>query len=109
MASAQNNFLTKHLNIWVNVDTAWMDMRAWDACADPSLKVEDFQGEPVYIALDLASKLDIAAMVLLFERDGELYVFGRFYLPEDTAEELNNSQYSGWVRSGKLITTPGNV
>jgi len=29
MASAQNNFLTKHLNVWVNADTAWMDMRAW--------------------------------------------------------------------------------
>src|SRR3954451_16113998 len=49
MTSAQNNFLTKHLNLWVNADTAWMDMRAWDACADPSLKVENFEGEPVYI------------------------------------------------------------
>jgi phage terminase large subunit-like protein len=33
LPSAVNNFKTKHFNEWVNADTAWMDMRAWDACA----------------------------------------------------------------------------
>jgi len=108
-ASAVNNFLTKHLNCWVSADTAWMDMRAWDACAYPGMKLEDFLGEPVIIGLDLASKTDIAAMALLFERDGHYYVFGKYYLPEDTIDESRNSQYSGWVRSGRLTATPGNI
>ena len=34
--SARNPFLTKRLNVWVNADQAWMDMRAWAACADPA-------------------------------------------------------------------------
>jgi phage terminase large subunit-like protein len=34
LPSAMNNFKTKHLNEWVNADTAWMDMRSWDAWAD---------------------------------------------------------------------------
>ena len=38
MASATNNFLTKRLNVWVNAGTAWMDMRAWDKCADHQFK-----------------------------------------------------------------------
>ena len=29
MTSAQNGFLTKRLNVWVNADMAWMDMQAW--------------------------------------------------------------------------------
>ena len=37
LPSAMNNFKTKHLNEWVNADTAWMDMRSWDACADQDL------------------------------------------------------------------------
>ena len=107
--SALNNFLTKRLNIWVNADSAWMDMRAWDACADPGSSLDDFAGEECLAALDLASKVDIAAKALLFEKNGKYYVFLRYYLPEAAAEDGRNSQYSGWSRSGLLTLTPGNV
>ncbi len=109
MPSAANNFKTKHLNEWVNADTAWMDMRAWDACADASLSEQDFAGEPCFIGLDLASKVDIAAKAKVFERDGRFYVFLSYYLPEAAVEDGRNSQYSGWVRRGLLTVTPGNV
>lgn len=107
--SARNNFLTKHLNVWVNADTAWMDMIAWDRCADPELQIEDFAGEPCHVAADLASKVDIASLAFVFERDGHYYGFVRNYLNEDAAEEGRNSQYSGWARTGNLIVTPGSV
>ncbi len=112
MPSATNNFKTKHLNEWVNADTAWMDMRAWDACSDATLDLDDFAGHPCWIGLDLASKTDIAAMVLVFrhpEIAGGFAVFGRYYLPEDTVNGSSNSQYSGWMRAGRLTVTPGNV
>ncbi len=109
MPSAANNFKTKHLNEWVNADTAWMDMRAWDACADASLSEQDFLGEPCFIGLDLASKVDIAAKAKIFQRDGRFYVFLTHYLPEAAVEDGRNSQYSGWARRGLLTVTPGNV
>ncbi len=109
MPSAANNFKTKHLNEWVNADTAWMDMRAWDACADPELSEDDFIGEPCFIGLDLASKVDIAAKAKVFQREGRFYVFLSYYLPEAAVEDGRNSQYSGWVRRGLLTITPGNV
>jgi phage terminase large subunit-like protein len=68
MPSAQGNFLTKRLNVWVNADTTWMDMRAWDKCADPNLSIEDFVGERSICALDIASKVDLAAKVHVFSR-----------------------------------------
>ena len=107
--SAQNNFLTKRLNVWVNADSAWMDMRAWDRCADPTLNIDEFEGEDCIAAFDLASKVDIAAKVRLFQRDGKYFVFGSYYLPEQAAEDGRNSQYSGWARMGRLIVTDGNV
>ena len=109
MPSAANNFKTKHLNEWVNADTAWMDMRAWDACADETLSEDDFVGEPCYIGLDLASKVDIAAKAKVFQREGKFYVFMTHYLPDSAVDDGRNSQYSGWARQGLLTVTPGNV
>jgi phage terminase large subunit-like protein len=109
MAAATNNFLTKHLNVWVNADTAWMNMRAWDACADPTLRIEDFIGEECWVGVDLATVSDVAAMAILFKRKDEFYLFGKYYLPEETAEDPSKSHYQGWARQGIFTLTPGNV
>ena len=113
MPSAANNFKTKHLNEWVNADTAWMDMRAWDACKDTTLEIEQFAGETAYVALDLASKVDIAAKIVLFPREIEgkqhFFGFGQYYLPRDTVDRGENSQYQGWEQTGLLTVTPGAV
>lgn len=109
MAAATNNFLTKHLNMWVNADTAWMNMKDWDACADYSLKLEDFEGDPCYVGCDLATKKDIAAALFLFPKDGYFYVFGKYYLHEEAVEGGENSHYAGWARQGLFTLTPGNI
>jgi phage terminase large subunit-like protein len=110
MPSAQGNFLTKRLDVWVNADTTWMDMRAWDRCADKDLAIEQFEGERCIDGLDLASKVDIAAKVRVFSRlvDGNrhFYAFGRYYLPESAAEESGNSQYPGWIETGGSSPRP---
>jgi phage terminase large subunit-like protein len=69
VASAQNNFKTKHLDLWVNADVAWMEMRAWDRCGDPDLSPELFaSGDPCVLALDLATKTDICSKAKLFKK-----------------------------------------
>jgi phage terminase large subunit-like protein len=112
LPSAVNNFKTKHLNEWVNADTAWMDMRAWEGCADPGLNIDAYVGRPCWVGLDLASKTDIAAFVVVFQHpeiEGAVSVFGRYFLPEETVLSAANSQYAGWMRAGRLTVTPGNV
>jgi len=108
-ASAQPNFLTKHLDVWVNADSAWMDMRAWDRAADLTMKPEDFKGWRAVMGLDLASKIDVCSLVLLFKKDGQYRLFGRHYLPEDTIEDSDNSQYRGWAEDKHLVETDGNT
>lgn len=109
MTSKQPEFLTKRLNVWVNADAAWMDMRAWDACADPSIDLSQFEGAQCYVGLDLASKIDIAAKVYLFEKEGCLYLFGEYWLPERAVDIDANSQYQGWAIDGLLNVSPGEV
>jgi phage terminase large subunit-like protein len=90
-----------------------MDMRAWDDCADPMLDPEMFTGMETIVGLDLASKVDIAAKIRLHKReiDGKshFYVFGTYYLPRETVDRGENSQYQGWESLGLLRVTDGAV
>lgn len=111
LPSAINNFKTKHMDIWCSASSAWMDMRAWNACADASLSLEDFEGRRCIIGLDLGSKNDMTAKVRLFpiETDGadKYAVFCDFYLPARAIENGTNSQYRGWAEEGLVHETPG--
>ena len=109
MPSALNNFLTKRLNVWVNGDSPWMDMRAWERCADPKLQLADFAGEQCWIGLDLAQKKDFAALCLVFLRDEVWHVFPRLYLNEMAVQESGNAHLSGWARSGYVQVTDGDI
>jgi phage terminase large subunit-like protein len=109
----QNVFKTKHLNIWVNANVAWMNMQKWNALADPSLSPDEFRGLPCFEAADLSSKLDIAAAVRVFKKRiagaDHFYVFGRYYLPEERASQPEFQHYQSWAHDQYLSTTPGNV
>ncbi|MBS0427597.1 MAG: terminase large subunit [Proteobacteria bacterium] len=105
--SALNNFLTKRLNVWVNGESPWMDMRAWDRCADTTLRLHDFAGERCWMGLDLAQKKDFAALVLVFQREGVWYVFTRLYLNDLAVQESGNAHLSGWARQGYVEVTDG--
>lgn len=111
--SAENNFKTKHLDVWCNADVGWMDMKAWDACVDESLDESDFDGEPCWLGLDLASTSDMTAKVKIFQRkiDGSshYYLFGDYWLPRTAIERGVNSQYQGWEYLGYLHVCEGPV
>lgn len=109
MPSALNNFLTKRLNVWVSGESPWMDMRAWERCADVRMQLSDFAGERCWIGLDLAQKKDFAALCLVFERGGVWHVFVRLYLNELAVEESGNAHLSGWARSGHVQVTDGAI
>lgn len=108
-AAAQPNFLTKHCDVWCNADSAWMDMRAWDKCSDRGMKPEDFKGWRAVMGLDLASKIDVCSMMILLKKDGQYRLFGKHYLPEDTIDDSDNSQYRGWAAEKHVIETDGNT
>jgi phage terminase large subunit-like protein len=118
IASAQPAYLTKHLNVWCNADSAWMNMARWNACADPSLDEADFETVPCIIGLDLASKLDFLSAVRLHWRDvtneatsrteRNYYCFHTSWLPQKAIENsVNSALYSGWVIENHLTAVPG--
>jgi phage terminase large subunit-like protein len=108
--ASQSSFLTKRLNVRVGAGEAYYNMLAWEhKCKDVTLRLEDFYGQPCQIFLDLASESDIAAKVMLFRQGDRYYVFGKWYLPEDSAERGNPNYdvYRGWADSDLIVLTPG--
>lgn len=105
--AALNNFKTKRLDVWVGALAAAINMENWTKCGDSTLKIEDFTGEECIIGVDLASKIDIAAVCLEFWREGKSVRFYRYYLPENTVKTAPNAQYQGWAQEGRIITTDG--
>ncbi len=109
-ASEQNIIQTKHLNRWMNAGKSWMNMAKWSACARPELRLEDLAGKRAYAAADLASKVDIASLVLLVEMNADLglwALFSKAYLPEETVLLPHNAHYRQWRDQGFLTVTEG--
>lgn len=104
----QNITKTKHLNVWVQAREAWMNMEAWNRQAR-EMTEDEFAGEPCWMGLDLASKIDIASAVKVFRRGEEWFVFGRHYLPEDRIEDVENRHYQKWLTDGHLQGTEGDI
>lgn len=112
----QNSFRRLRNNQWVKTDVRAIDMRQWDACGKAAVDIRDLRGLPCYGGLDLSTKQDITAFVLVFVQNAES---SRIYhwlpwcwLPEDNLVEKPNMEadkYRAWKKEGKLITTPGNV
>lgn len=107
----RTNYLTKHLNVWVDANSALFDTQHWRKCEDKALDEADFAADECAMGLDLASKIDIAARVNVYRRqiDGKthFYVFPRFYLPRAAIEEDRHPMYRGWEMQGDIYATPG--
>lgn len=110
--AARPNFFTKHLNIWVTAESAWMDMDRWskrEGIADS----EERKKWPLWVGVDLANKIDICAAVKVWrDPTGKTHTEPRFWLPEGRIETAPNhiaELYRKWSDAGFLELTDGDV
>jgi phage terminase large subunit-like protein len=107
----QGEFEVKIANRWLHSSSTWLSIAAWQRCADSTISLESFAHDPCWIGVDLAERDDIAAVALVFKRDGLVYVFVRGYLPALVVQERAQAvpAYRQWVADGELIVTSGNM
>lgn len=109
------NFLTKHMNTWVNMrECGYMDMEKWKACTIEQFP--DLKGEPVYVGFDLSAKIDLTSVSFIFpfrsEEEIIYYVYSHSFIPEETLYakmKTDKVPYDFWVKDGLLTVTPGAV
>lgn len=111
-------FRRLHMNQWISGIGTWLSVPAWNASAgvvDWKNLPELLKGRTCYGALDISSKYDLTALVLMFppEVEGEAWhMLARYYLPQDNIRrrvEVDHVEYDVWAREGALTLTEGNV
>jgi phage terminase large subunit-like protein len=107
----QGEFETKVCNRWLHSASRWLQIDAWDKCADPELKIEDFAFDKCWIGVDLAERDDISAVVLNFRDEDRIVSFVRGYLPEKVVAERVRAvpEYRAWLQTGELELNPGDM
>ncbi len=87
-------------------------MQRWDACADVTLKIEDFANDPCWIGVDLSQLDDLTAVAYVFKRSDTIYGFVRYYLPVHVVDERARAvpAYRVWADTDGILTlTDGNI
>jgi len=108
-ARKQSIYKTKHLNMWVGARDAFFNIERWKE-SEKKIQLSDFHGRRIFIGLDLASKVDVAALEILIPLDdGTFARFGKYYLPEAALESTASEHYSTWAKEGWLTITEGEL
>ena len=103
--SKKTEFITKYCNVKQNSSLAWLDTATVNKCFGKPLNLEDFRSSYAIAGLDLSQTTDLSAVMLVIERDGELYVFGKFWLPAekiDDATARDGLPYDIYIQRGLL-------
>jgi phage terminase large subunit-like protein len=109
-AAKQGAFKTKHANIWVFAVAAYFNFEFWKKCYERTLDRADLRGATCYDALDLASKVNLAARASVFPLpEGRFAVFGRYYAPAYTVQLPQNQHLYRWAQQGWLTVHDGQV
>jgi len=103
--SKKAEFITKYCNIKQNSSLAWLDTSTVNKCFGEPLSFEDFRSSYCVCGIDLSQTTDLSAVTCVIEKDGELYVFAKFFLPGEKiadATARDGLPYELFIKRGLL-------
>jgi phage terminase large subunit-like protein len=115
MPSAQNNFLTKRLNIWTQQENRWIDLALWDQNNVRPVLEDNLLNKMCVGGIDLSAISDLTIWSMLFPdlNDKDLVdILIRVWCPEARLFDRKNKyrdQYQAWKKQGHLFTTEGDA
>ena len=117
MPSAAAAYQQKHLNLWVNASAPCLSVDGWRKGQSRGLSRQAFMDsllhESCYVGIDLASKIDLCALSLVFPPTpgrSNWAVIQHLWTPEETMVERahrDRAPYPVWNKAGWLGMTPG--
>lgn len=103
--SKKAEFMTKYCNIKQTSSLAWLDTMVVEKACGPALNIDDFKSTYCVGGLDLSRTTDLTCATAVIEKNGELYVFAKFYLPAERLQEATERDgvpYNIYVQKGWL-------
>jgi phage terminase large subunit-like protein len=103
--SKRAEFLTKYACVKQNSSLAWLDATTVERCFGDPLNLDDFRSSYCVAGIDLSQTTDLTAAVVVIEKNGELYIFAKFWLPNeriDDATARDGLPYQLFIERGLL-------
>lgn len=103
--SKKGEFITKYCNIKQSSSLAWLPAQLVEQASGESLDLSDFADSYCICGIDLSQTRDLTAAVAVIQKDGELFVFAKFFLPAekiDEATQRDGVPYQIYVQRGLL-------
>ena len=113
MPAAASAVKQKRLNLWGGALSPWLSLDGWRA-GQTTWTAESMRGEVCWIGVDLSSKIDLTAIVVLFPPStsrASWRILCTALTPEATLQERarrDRAPYDVWTERGWLETNPGN-
>ena len=109
--SKKAEFMTKYCCVKQSSSLAWLPAQTVEAACGEELKLEDFRNSYCVAGIDLSQTRDLTACTAVIEKNGELYVFAKFFLPSeriDEATQRDGVPYNIYIQRGLLKASGDN-
>lgn len=110
--SKRAEFLTKYCNIKQSSSQAWLAEQTVLNASGKHLELSDFADSYAVVGLDLSRTTDLTAATVVIEKNGELYVFAKFWLPAEKIQDATAADglpYQVYIQRGLLEPSGDNV
>ena len=109
--SKKAEFITKYCNLKQNSSLAWLESQVVEKMYGEALNLEDFRSSYCVAGIDLSQTTDLTAATVVIQKEDELYVFSKFWLPAEKIDEASARDglpYNIYIQRGLLETSGDN-
>lgn len=109
--SKRSEFITKYCCMKQNSSMAWIPAQVVERACGDHLEPEDFRNSYCVGGIDLSQTTDLTAACVVIEREDELYVLAKFFLPAEKIEEATQRDglpYNIYIQRGLLVPSGDN-
>jgi len=103
--SKKGEFITKYCNLKQNSSLAWLDVETINKCFGDQFDLDDFRSSYAVAGIDLSQTTDLTAAVVIIEKNGELYVISKAWLPAERIDDAiarDGLPYKQYIENGWL-------
>ena len=109
--SKKAEFICKYCNLKQNSSLAWLPANVIESMYGDSMSLDDFRSCYCVAGIDLSQTTDLTSACIVIEKNGELYVFSRFWLPNEKIDEAtarDGLPYNIYIQRGLMAESGDN-
>lgn len=109
--SKRAEYIVKYACIKQNSSLAWIPANVIESMSGEHLSLEDFRGSYCVVGIDLSQTTDLTSACAVIEKNGELYVFSKFWLPSEKIDEAtarDGLPYNIYIQRGLMAESGDN-